>query len=402
MEMNSLRIAAAIAALVASGFGQLSNAVDFQNQVHPILAAKCVACHGQARRDGGLSLSTYVNALEGGRSGAAIHPGNSRESLLMQRVTGEVQPRMPLGGTPLSDREIATLRSWIDEGARQTPTSGPAKPRWEAPLALTRPALPGAKWKNWTGPIDRFVAAYLAAQGVREPQPVSDAQFARRVYLDIQGLLPNPEELQTFIKDPAPGKRDKLVATLLSDETRYAEHWISFWNDLLRNDEGVNYHSEGAGRKSITGWLLTSLKSNLPYDRFVSKLLNPTGPSDPEGFLIGVNWRGTVSASQTPAMQAAQNTAQAFLGVNLKCNACHDSFISKWKLKQAYAMASYFSAEPKLQLYRCDVAQQEFAQAAFLSPNSTANPRRTRLPIGGPLRQPSSLTRETDACRARW
>src|SRR5205807_7983859 len=119
-----------------------------------------------------------------------------------------------------------------------------------------------------------------------------------------------------------------------ADDQKYAENWISFWNDLLRNDEGVNYYSETASRKSITAWLLASLKSNLPYNRFVSKLLDPASPRDPDGFLIGVNWRGAVSASQTPALQAAQNTAQIFLGLNLKCNFCYHSFISKLKFKE--------------------------------------------------------------------
>ena len=126
--------------------------------------------------------------------------------------------------------------------------------------------------------------------------------------------------------------------------------------------KGVNYYSETASRKSISGWLLAALESNLPYDQFVSELLNPSAAEDPDGFLVGVNWRGTVSASQTPAMQAAQNAAQIFLGINLKCNSCHDSFISKWKLRDAYALASYFSPEEKLQLYRCDIAQQEYAR----------------------------------------
>ena len=366
--------AALLSFFIPSAFGQSASRIDFQTQVYPILAAKCIGCHGQARRDGGLSLSNYSNALEGGRSGAAINPGDGKASLLMQRIRGETQPRMPLGGLALSETEVATLRTWIDEGARPSPTEAPAKPKWQAPLTLSHPAVPELTWKNWDAPIDRFVAAYLANQGVREPQSVADAQFARRAYLDIWGLLPDPEGLRTFVKDTAPGKREKLITSLLRDDTKYAEHWISFWNDLLRNDEGVTYHSEEASRKSITEWLLNSLKLNLPYDQFVAKLLNPTGPVDPEGFLIGVNWRGTVSASQTPAMQAAQNTAQVFLGVNLKCNACHDSFISKWKLKQAYAMASYFSKEPKLQLFRCDIAQQEFAQPAFLFPELDRTP----------------------------
>src|SRR5204862_392100 len=83
------------------------------------------------------------------------------------------------------------------------------------------------------------------------------------------GLLPPPGELQAFIADTSPSKRISLVDRLLADRAKYAEHWISFWNDLLRNDEGVNYYSETASRKSITEWLLAALESNLPYNRFV-------------------------------------------------------------------------------------------------------------------------------------
>jgi hypothetical protein len=97
-------------------------------------------------------------------------------------------------------------------------------------------------------------------------------------------------------------------------------------------------------------------------------LINPAAPGDPEGFLIGVNWRGETSAAVTPWMQASQNTAQVFLGVNLKCNACHDSFVSKWKLKDAYALAGFFSPEGRLRMYRCDVAQDAYAEPGFLYP----------------------------------
>ena len=100
--------------------------------------------------------------------------------------------------------------------------------------------------------------------------------------------------------------------TLLADDRKYAEHWISFWNDLLRNEDGQTYYSEQNGRRSITDWLMGALTNNLPYDQFVAKLLNPSQPGDPEGFLIGVNWRGETSAAVTPWMQASQNTAQAF------------------------------------------------------------------------------------------
>jgi mono/diheme cytochrome c family protein len=352
----------------ASSVSQSTPVVDYQQQVHPILAENCLGCHSAEKRSGGLSLASYADALDGGRSGAAVRPGDGRGSLIVRRLTGEVAPPMPLGKAALPEAQLDIIRSWIDQGARETPASAAARPKWEAPLALDRPPLPDAVWKTWAAPVDRFVASYLAEHGIAEPELIADAAFARRAYLDLWGLLPPPADLQAFLSDTSPSKRSTLVQRLLADAGKYAEHWISFWNDLLRNDEGVNYYSETASRKSITGWLQTALESNLPYDRFVEKLLNPARPEDPDGFLIGVNWRGEVSASQTPAMQAAQNTAQVFLGLNLKCNSCHDSFISKWKLKDAYGLASFFSDQPRLQLYRCDVAQNQYAEPQFLYP----------------------------------
>jgi hypothetical protein len=354
--------------------------VDFQRQVQPILAESCLECHSQDKRKGGLSLATYGDVLEGGKDGPVVRPGNSANSLLVHRVTGEIEPQMPKDELPLGAAEIALIRSWIDQGARATPTSPAAPAPWEAPLALDRPAVPAVVWKHWSRPVDRIVASYLARHNkTARPATVSDSLFARRVYLDVWGLLPTPDELKAFVADPAPDKRAALVARLLADNERYADHWISFWNDLLRNEDGVNYFSETAGRKSITDWLLPALRENLPYDRFVAKLINPTLPSDPEGFLIGVNWRGETSAAVTPWMQASQNTAQVFLGINLKCTSCHDSFVNKWKLKDAYGLAAYFSPDPKLQMYRCDVAQDKYAEPGFLFPEVSRTPGSSSL-----------------------
>jgi hypothetical protein len=286
---------------------------------------------------------------------------------------------MPKDDDPLSSAEVALIRQWIDQGARETATSAPAPQPWEAPLELNRPSVPAAVWEAWNSPVDRFIAAYLSARDSSEPEVVGDATFARRAFLDVWGLLPSPDALDAFARDTDTDKRAHLVDTLLSDNRNYAEHWISFWNDLLRNEDGVSYYSETAARKSITTWLLASLVANLPYDRFVAKLVNPQSPGDPDGFLVGVNWRGETSAAVTPWMQASQNTAQVFLGVNLKCNACHDSFISHWKLKDAYALAGYFSPDPKLQLYRCDRALNQFATPAFLYPQLNRTPASTSL-----------------------
>ena len=348
--------------------------VDFDRQVRPIIEEHCLECHSQDKRKGGLSLATYADALDGGRNGPAIRPGRSTRSLLIHRLSGAVEPQMPKDKDPLPPAQLALLRRWIDQGARPTPSSPPAPQPWEAPLALGHPAVPAATWPAWSAPLDRLVAHYLVTRKVPQPPAVSDAAFARRVYLDVWGLLPTPEQLRGFVDDPAPDKRASLVARLLADDQLYAEHWMSFWNDVLRNEDGVTYFSETAGRKSITDWLFPALTSNMPYDQFVRRLLNPSASGDPDGFLTGVNWRGETSAAVTPWMQASQNTAQVFLGINLKCNACHDSFVSKWKLKDAYALAAYFAPEPKLQMYRCDVALNRFAEPGFLFPDLTHVP----------------------------
>src|SRR5437879_4725546 len=190
---------------------QPAGTIDYARQVHAVFAAKCLVCHSQEKRSGGLSLATYQDVLNGGRSGAALRPGNGASSLIIQRIMGAPEPRMPVGGPALSEAEISTIRKWIDEGARATPTSAAAKPKWEPPLALQRRQVPESPWKSWTDPLDRFLAGYLAKHGVAEPQLVSDAVFARRAYLDIWGMLPEPEALRTFLGDTATDKRRQVV-----------------------------------------------------------------------------------------------------------------------------------------------------------------------------------------------
>ncbi len=324
--------------------------VDFARQVHPVLVARCGACHTGDKAQAGLDVNTRAELLKGGAGGPAILPGNSAGSLLIRRVDGSKEPRMPLRGDPLTNEEIGILKTWVDEGARGA--DPPGVTRWVAPLKPRKPEVPG----GGAHPVD----AFLNAAG----DPVSDAVFARRAYLDLWGLLPTPEQLAEFEAATDPAKRTQLIDRLLRHEKHYAANWIAFWNDLLRNDDGVTYHGE---RKSITPWLRAALESNLPYDRFVAELISPKGKRGPEGYILGVTWRGEVPASERPPLQAAQNSAQTFLGINLKCNSCHDSFISNWKLKDAYGLASFFSEKP-LELVRCDVKTGEFSQPKFPFP----------------------------------
>jgi hypothetical protein len=333
--------------------------VDFLKEVQPVLTAKCLSCHTGDGAQAGLKAHTREDLLRGGKSGPAIVPGQGSDSLLVLRMQGKKGLRMPPAGPPVEAATLERIRLWIDQGAK---FDGPAISDRIAPLAPRTPEIPSGDEAN---PVDRFIDAYFAKHGIKSPSLVSDALFARRAWLDITGLPPTPEELREFERSKLPDKRARIVDTLLGRRKPYAEHWISFWNDLLRNDEGVIYHGE---RKSITEWLLDALEQNMPYDAMVSSLLDPPLKSGAEGFLTGMTWRGVISASQTPPMQAAQNAAQVFLGINLKCAGCHDSFINRWKLSDTYGLASMFSEEP-LELVRCDVRLGKMAEPKFPFPD---------------------------------
>ncbi len=331
--------------------------IDYARDVHPFLAARCFSCHSGDKRFSNLSVSTYRDLMKGGRTGKVVNPGLAAESLLLRRVEGDGVPVMPPAGEKLTANEIATIRAWIDQGARENENAAPARPIWIPKLALSCAPAKG-------DPVDLLIRRTFEKSGLAVPPTVADEVFLRRAYLDLWGLLPTPEQQDEFLSDHTPDKRIRLVERLLANNQNYADHWITYWNDLLRNDEGVNYIG---ARKSITTWLYQALVDNLSYDEFARRLLSPWRQDDPEGFVTGVNWRGDVNASQLPVIQAAQNSAQVFLGVNLKCNSCHDSFVSKWKLKDAYGLASFFSGV-NLEMVRCDAKTGLIAKPQFLYP----------------------------------
>src|SRR6185369_16888201 len=153
--------------------------VDFARDVHPILVSRCSAYHNGKNRQGGLSVNTRAELLKGGASGPAITAGAGSGSLLVQRISGKLLPQMPMGAPPLTADEIAKIQAWIDEGAIWNPAAVTATNK--APLALRKPKLSS---------IDKILSL--------TQEPVSDAVFLRRAYLDAWGLLPTPEERQQF------------------------------------------------------------------------------------------------------------------------------------------------------------------------------------------------------------
>jgi hypothetical protein len=343
-----------------------AQAVDFAHEVVPILRKHCGECHTGDARQGGFSLNTREDLLAGGDSGTpGLVPGASATSELVARITSDDPDyRMPSDGEPLPPEAVAVLKAWIDEGAPWEPGFAFKGTAWEPPLALREVVLPPAI-DGRTNPIDRVVDAALAAHGVPRPPRCDDRTFIRRASLDLVGLLPEPDRVEAFVADTDPNKNARLVRELLDDDVAYADHWMTFWNDLLRNDyTGTGFIT--GGRRQITTWLHRSLAANVPFDRFVRELVSPTDES--RGFIDGIVWRGTVNASQTVPIQFAQNIGQTFLGINLKCASCHDSFVDRWTLQQTYDLAAVTSEQP-LELARCDKATGVMATPAWIFPD---------------------------------
>jgi mono/diheme cytochrome c family protein len=339
-----------------------SRTVSFRADIKPILETSCVKCHGKGKSKGGFNLDVRESLLKGGDSGASVVIGNSGESYLIELVSGfNLDSIMPEKGTKLTPLQVGLLRAWIDQGLAWDSDISFAKqpPRNLEPRRVELPTTEGSQH-----PIDRLLAASLRKAAINPEKLVDDRTFARRVYLDVIGLLPPPEELAAFLASSEPAKRERLVDRLLGDNQAYATHWFSFWNDLLRNDYRGTGYIDG-GRKQISTWLHSALATNLPYDRFVAQLVHPT--PETEGFTKGIVWRGVVNASQTPPMQAAQNISQIFMGVNLKCASCHDSFIDDWALADCYGMANLYADEP-LELVQCDKPIGKKAVTQFLYP----------------------------------
>ena len=339
--------------------------VDFVKDVAPIFEASCMQCHSGGTYEADLSIETRAKMIEGGASSPAIEPGNSADSLMIQLVAGQDAERiMPNKGTRLTAEQIGILRAWIDQGANwpdgyELHDSNKPRPAKLEPRNVELPVVDGL-----SNPIDRVLTKYFADHKITPGEVVDDRTFARRVYLDIVGLLPPTDELEAFVAETSSDKRAILVRRLLNDDHQYAVHWMSFWNDMLRNDYKGTGYIDG-GRTQITRWLYNSLAKNMHYDEFVRQLV--VGAPGAEGFTKGIVWRGVVNAAQTPQMQAAQGIGQVFMGVNLKCASCHDSFISQWKLTDSYGLASVY-AEKSLEMERCTKPLGKTAPAKFLYP----------------------------------
>jgi cytochrome c553 len=336
--------------------------VDFSRDVLPVLAAKCFECHGPdaAERKAKLRLDERASAFGELRPGErVIVPGNPDASLLVQRVLhADPEERMPPAEFPkqLTDAERDMLRQWVAEGAA-----------WEGHWAfepLDNPEPPTVNQGGWPrNAIDNFILAALEARGM-SPAPEADRRtLMRRVYFDLIGLPPTPEEVAAFVDDPAPDAYEQLVERLL-DSPRHGERWARHWLDVAHYGETHGYDKD---KRRPNAWpyrdyVIQSLNADKPYGRFVEEQIagDVLYPEDPQatvatGFVAAGPWdfvghvelrEGTVDKDITRTLDRddmVANVMNTFTSLTVHCARCHDHKFDPIKQTDYYALQAVFA-----------------------------------------------------------
>lgn len=193
----------------------------------------------------------------------------------------------------------------------------------------------GARDPKVFNEIDRFILTRLRAESIEPSAICTDYEFARRVYVDVLGVIPTPEEIKAFAGDKSDDKRAKLIDKLLRDNERYSDHWEVMWGDWLR-EHSVAKKKEGTVQGSYRGWLREALKSNMPYDQFARKLITASGAPSDNG---AVNF---YIRDQQVRVETVNTIAQAFMGTRMACAQCHDHPFDKWTQTDFHGLMAYF------------------------------------------------------------
>jgi mono/diheme cytochrome c family protein len=388
--MNLIRLTCAIlsgAFLLAADSGNRvvtadEESVEFVKQVQPILARACLNCHGPQKQRGALRLDVREQVFKGGDSGqAAIKPGEPKASALLERVTStEKSMRMPPEGERLTESEIDLLRRWIAQGARWPDVANIAPPRKAGPLVVTDadrkhwafqplhqdkpPAVSDESWCRT--PIDRFVLARLDAAGIRPNAALDRRSLIRRVYFDLLGLPPTPDEVAAFVDDPAVDAYEKLVDRLLASP-HYGERWGRHWLDLARYADSDGYEADFDRPTAYhyRDFVIKAFNDDLPFDTFVKWQLagDEYRPNDPSarsatGFLTaGPVIIFTVAGEGTELERATNRfnelddmlatTGSAFLGLTIGCARCHDHKFDPIPTRDYYSMLAAFTTSKR-------------------------------------------------------
>jgi mono/diheme cytochrome c family protein len=314
--------------------------VDYTTQIRPVLRERCFACHGALKQKGGLRLDTAALAIKGGDSGAAIEPGNTDASLLLERVTAtDLAQRMPPEGEPLTPEQIAALKQWIAQKAPAPADERPERdPRdhwaFKTPVRppvpqIAEPAPEQARWQR--NPIDAFLAAEHRKRQL-VPQAEADRRvWLRRVSFDLVGLPPTADEVAAFLADASPEAYDKVVTRLLGSPA-YAQRWGRHWMDIWRYSDWWGLGAEVRNsQKHIwhwRDWILESLNADKGYDQMLREMLaaDELYPNDLDRLrATGYLARPYFIFNRTAWLdETIEHTAKGMLGLTFNCAKCHD------------------------------------------------------------------------------
>jgi len=364
----------------------------FENEIRPLLVARCYECHGpDSKAEGGLRVDSLDALLAGGDSGAALVPGSPDASLLIDAVRyGDVFKMPPKSRLP--EAEIAALEVWVRQGAvwPHDPSASAPSGEIRASAEITAedrlfwafqppvdPPLPDVVDSAWPrSPLDRFVLAKLEAAGL-SPAPQADKRtLVRRATFDLIGLPPTPEEVAAFLADDADDAFARLVDRLLASP-HYGERWGRHWLDVARyadsNGMDENLAFEHAWR--YRDYVVRAFNDDKPYDQFVREqvagdLLPVEG--DQEATLERLTATGFLSlgpkmlAEDDPVKmemdiidEQVDTVGRAFLGLTLGCARCHDHKFDPLPTEDYYALAGIFKSTKTMQNHRVVAAWNE-------------------------------------------
>ncbi len=345
-------------------------AVSFVRDIRPILSDKCFACHGpdERTREADLRLDVREDATADVLAAQADQP-----SLLMQRVLSEDEDlRMPPAHTrkELSEKEIDLLRRWIEAGAEY-------ETHW-AYRPLERPILPPIKEgsrihpSQLGNPVDHFILNRLQDHGLDFSAPADKITLVRRLYLDLLGLPPTPDDVDAFANDDSPDAVEKLVDRLLRDP-RFGERMSVHWLDLVRYADTIGYHSDTYMEVSAyRDYVIQSFNNNKPFDLFtVEQLAGDLLDQPNESQLVASGYNRLLQTTEEGGAQAKEyiaiyaadrvrNVAGVWMGMTVGCAQCHDHKYDPVTMRDFYSLAAFFAdikenavgkRKPNLKLY---------------------------------------------------
>jgi hypothetical protein len=343
--------------------------VDYVSEVRPILAKSCYSCHGPDKQRGGLRLDVKAAALKGGDSGAVIAPGRGADSVLVRYVAGlDADKVMPPKGERLTANQVAILRTWIDQGAKRPDEGSQATAAiWWSLQPLTRPALPRltAADTRWVRtPVDAFVIARLREKGL-PPAPEADRRtLIRRLYFDLIGLPPDPDEVEAFLKDGAPDAYEKLVDRLLASPA-YGERWGRHWLDVVHYGDTHGYDKDKPRPNAwpYRDYVIRAFNEDKSYGRFVQEqvavdVLFPGTADGIEalGFLSAGPW-DFIGHAEVPETKIdgkiarhldrddmVSNTIGTFMSLTVHCAQCHYHKFDPITQEDYYSLQAVFAA----------------------------------------------------------